>query len=105
MVASNTCVGFERISPLFIHLHDAPHNFISAHGGRDGGLLCDRRSAGSQQSQRRQQPTCVKVRTLEKLNHHFLLRGKRRTRQQCSCLGSLTYESLPRVQTVTSAAE
>src|SRR5215472_8883375 len=76
MVASNTCVGFERISPLFVHLHDAPHDFISAQRRR--GLLCDCWNACSQQSQNWQKPACVKVTTLGKRNHHLLLHGKRR---------------------------
>src|SRR5215469_12612348 len=103
MVASNTCVGFERISPLFVHLHDAPHDFISAQLRR--GLLRDCRNADGHQSQRRQKPAWVKVRTLKKRNHYFLLHGKRRKRQQSACSRSLAYESLSRVQMVTSESE
>src|SRR5215472_4127411 len=105
MVASNTGVGFERISPLFVHLHDALHDFIGAQWGRHRGLLCKRRNADSQQSQRWQQTKCAKVRTLEKRTHHFLLHGKRTKREQRLCFGSLAYDSLSRVQTVTSPAE
>src|SRR5215831_14287037 len=105
MVASNTCVGFECTSPLFVHLHDTLHDFISVQWSRHGGLLRNRRNAGSHQSQRRQKPACVRVRTLEKRNHHFLLHGKPRKATTDSWSVSLAYESLSRVQTVISAAE
>src|SRR5215469_3234799 len=103
MVTSNTCVGFERNSPLFVHLHDALHDFISTQWRRHRGLLCNRRNTGSQQSQRRQKPAWVKVKTLGKQNHHFLLRGRRRKATTASCSVSPAYEFLSRVQTVTSA--
>jgi hypothetical protein len=56
MVASNACVGFESISPLIVHLRDAPHDLIGAQRRRHGGLLCDHWNTGSQQNQRRQKP-------------------------------------------------
>jgi hypothetical protein len=73
MVASDTRVAFERISPVFVHFHDAPHDFIGAQRGRHRGLLCDSRNADSQQSQHGQKPARLTLQFLGKPNHHLFL--------------------------------